>query len=324
MLAGRNPIAPHTNVKACQEEGEPSRLNQDQPMSQTHPPSESLSADTDWDLIIEPRQPWFDLHLQDLWRYRDLIALFVRRDFVALFKQTVLGPVWFVLQPLLTTLMFTIVFGNIAKLSTDGLPKILFYMSGSILWQYFAACLSSTSNTFRGNAHIFGKVYFPRLAVPVSVVISQMLKLALQLLFFLGFLAYYKMTGSVVNLTRAVWLLPGLVLIMAALGLGVGLILSALTTKYRDLQFLLQFGVQLLMYTTTVIYPLSAIQGGHSRLFILANPMTPIIEAFRYAFLGTGSFSWLHLSYSAGAAASLLFIGILMFTKIERTFMDTV
>ncbi len=288
------------------------------------PPCSAPGAQT-WDLIIEPREGWFHLHLQDLWRYRDLVELFVRRDFVAQFKQTILGPAWFVLQPLLTTIMFAVVFGNIARLPTDGLPKILFYMSGNILWLYFSTCLLSTSNTFAGNAHLFGKVYFPRLAVPVAIVISQMLRLALQFVFFTGFWVFYALfTRASIRLTWAALLLPVLVLIMAALGLGCGIIISAATTKYRDLQYLVQFGVQLAMYTTTTIYPLDAIKGGNARYFILANPMTPVIETFRCGFLGTGVFDWIHLGYSALASAVLLLLGIVLFNHVERTFMDTV
>jgi lipopolysaccharide transport system permease protein len=285
----------------------------------------SVPAPEVWDLVIEPREGWFNLHLDDLWRYRDLVTLFVRRDFVAQFKQTILGPAWFVLQPLLTTIMFTVVFGNIAKLDTDGLPKILFYMSGNILWLYFSTCLTSTSNTFAGNAHLFGKVYFPRLAVPVAVVISQILRLALQFVFFLGFWVVYALfTDADIHFTPHALLLPLLVVIMAALGLGCGILISAVTTKYRDLQYLVQFGVQLAMYTTTTIFPLSAIKGGNARYFILANPMTPIIETFRYGFLGSGVFDWGHLVYSMVCAVVLLAAGVVIFNHVERTFMDTV
>jgi lipopolysaccharide transport system permease protein len=276
-----------------------------------------------WDLIIQPKSRWFDLQLRDLWRYRDLVMLFVRRDFVAQFKQTILGPLWFILQPLLTTIMFTIVFGQIAQLSTDGLPKILFYLSGNIVWGYFANCLNNTSNTFVANAGLFGKVYFPRLAVPVSIVISQLLTFGLQFGMFLCFLLYYALSGAALTPNATVFLTPLLILLMAGLGLGLGIIFSSLTTKYRDLRFLLTFGVQLLMYATPVIYPLSSIPAKY-RLLILANPMTPIIETFRYGFLGSGSFSPVHLAYSAGFTASALFLGILLFSRIERTFMDTV
>ena len=283
-----------------------------------------LAADEEsWDLVIGAKARWFDLHLRDLWRYRDLVLLFVRRDFVAQFKQTILGPAWFVIRPLLTTIMFTIVFGNIAKLSTDGLPKMLFYLSGTVLWQYFSMCLTATAGTFRTNAALFGKVYFPRLAVPVSIIISQLLRLGIQIAFFLCFLAYFGVRGAHISPNWTIALLPVLILIMAALSLGLGIIFSSLTTKYRDLSNLLQFGVRLLMYAAPVIYPLSSLSGKY-RYMILANPMTPIIETFRYGFLGAGTFSWGYLGYAAACAAVILFIGIVIFTKIERTFMDTV
>lgn len=277
----------------------------------------------DWDFKIRPHTGFLDLRLGELWSYRDLVALFVRRDFVAQFKQTILGPAWFVIQPLLTTITFTVIFGNIAKLSTDGLPPILFYLSGNILWQYFANSLTTTSDTFIKNAHIFGKVYFPRLAVPVSVIISQLFKVLLQFAFFLCFWAYFFLRGAEVGFTPVAYLLPVLLVLLAGLSLGMGIILSSLTTKYRDLRFLLQFGVQLLMYVTPVIYPLSSIEGKW-RFLILANPVTPIIETFRAGFLGTGSFSWIYLGYSAAITAVMLLAGVILFTHIERTFMDTV
>ncbi|MDP6525634.1 MAG: ABC transporter permease [Kiritimatiellia bacterium] len=276
-----------------------------------------------WDTVISPHAGWFDLHLRDLWRYRDLILLFVRRDFVAQYKQTILGPLWFIIQPLLATVVFTIVFGNIAGLSTDNLPKPLFYLSGQVIWGYFAGSLTATSGTFTANAAIFGKVYFPRLAVPISIVISQLFQFALKFAFLLCFMLYFISRGATVQPSMAVFLLPVLVAIMACLALGLGIIFSSMTTKYRDLRFLLTFGIQLLMYATTAIYPLSSLQGKY-RLLILANPMTSIIETFRYAFFGRGTFNLLHLAYSAGFAVVVLFIGIIFFTKIERTFMDTV
>jgi lipopolysaccharide transport system permease protein len=281
------------------------------------------TSEQNLEFIIRPHSGLFDLKLGELWRYRDLVALFVQRDFVAQFKQTILGPAWFVIQPLLTTIMFTIVFGNIAKLSTDGLPPMLFYMSGNILWQYFANCLTETSNTFITNANIFGKVYFPRLAVPVSITISQMLRFILQFGLFLAFFIYFVSTGSKVKMTQIALLLPVLLLLMVGMSLGLGIIFSSMTTKYRDLRFLLQFGVQLLMYGTPVIYPLSSIEGKW-KFLILANPMSPIIETFRAGFLGTGSFSWTYLGYSVGFTVVILFLGIILFTHIERTFMDTV
>ncbi len=250
--------------------------------------------------------------------------LFVRRDFVAQFKQTILGPLWFVLQPLLTTVVFTVVFGNIANLSTDGLPKVLFYLSGNVVWMYFSGVLTATANTFVGNAHLFGKVYFPRLAVPLSISISNLLKFGLQVLFFLGFWVCFAATGADIRFTPAAWLFPFLVLIMAGQALGVGILFSALTTKYRDLRFLLDFGVRLAMYATPVIFPLSSITGGRLRLVLLANPMTPIIEVFRLGFLGQGTLHWGWLGYSAGFAVVSLLVGAMIFNRVERTFMDTV
>lgn len=285
--------------------------------------AETSTSNESWDTIIRPHAGWFDLHLGDLWRYRDLILLFVRRDFVAQYKQTILGPLWFIIQPLLATVVFTIVFGNIAGLSTDGMPKPLFYLSGQVIWGYFSGSLTMTAGTFTANAGIFGKVYFPRLAVPVSIVISQLFQLALRFAFLLCFMFYFVWRGAPVHPTSAILVLPFLIMIMACLSLGLGIIFSSMTTKYRDLRFLLTFGVQLLMYTTTAIYPLSSLHGKY-RMLILANPMTPIIETFRYALFGQGTFDAIHLGYSASFAAVVLFTGILIFTRIERTFMDTV
>jgi lipopolysaccharide transport system permease protein len=280
-------------------------------------------SEGDWSLIIKPKSGWFDLHLQDLWRYRDLVALFIRRDFVATYKQTILGPLWFIIQPVLTTFTFTVVFGAVAKLPTDGLPKILFYLSGITAWNYFAECLTLTSNTFVGNANLFGKVYFPRLAVPLSVVISNLIKFGIQFGLFLLFMLFFVLKGSEVRPTAAIFLLPILLLIMAALGLGSGIIVSALTTRYRDLRFLVQFGVQLLMYSTPIIFPLSKLPDKYQWV-MLSNPMTPVIETFRYAIFGSGTFSLRYLGLSATAAILILSIGILLFNHVEKTFMDTV
>jgi lipopolysaccharide transport system permease protein len=280
-------------------------------------------SEPDWDFVIQPGKGLFDLQLRELWRYRDLIMLLVRRDFVSKFKQTILGPAWFVIQPLLSTIMFTIVFGNIAQLSTDGLPKMLFYLSGNVLWLYFSNCLTLCSTTFIDNAHLFGKVYFPRLVVPVSIVISQAITFALQFVFFLCFMVYYVVQGAAIRPNQYIFLFPVLILLMAGMSLGLGIIFSSMTTKYRDMRFLLDFGVRLLMFATTAIYPLSSIPEKY-KLFILANPMTSIIETFRYGFMGQGAFSWAYLGYSTGFTAIVLFIGMVMFTRIERTFMDTV
>ena len=248
----------------------------------------SPAQNDNWDLVIRPQRAWWDLRLDELWRYRDLIQLFVWRDFVAYYKQTILGPFWYIIQPVFTTVVFTVIFGKIAKLSTDGLPPFLFYMAGNTVWSYFSACMVSTSNTFTANAGIFGKVYFPRLSMPVSVVISNLISFAIRLAMFFLFLAYFMLAGAEIHLNWWILSLPLLVLIMALMGLGIGIIVSSMTTKYRDLQQLVGFGVQLLMYSTPVIYPLSSIEGGW-RWLILANPMTPIVEVFRLAFLGVST-----------------------------------
>ncbi len=281
------------------------------------------AGERSWRLVIRPRAAWFDLHLKDLWTYRDLVMMFVKRDFVAQFKQTILGPAWFVLQPLLTTVVFTIVFGNIAKLSTDGLPKILFYLSGNVVWMYFSGVLTAASNTFVGNANLFGKVYFPRLAVPLSLAISHVLKFVLQFAFLLCFIAYYWLKGASVHFTAYAWLFPLLVLLMAGQALGLGILFSSMTTKYRDLRFLLEFGVRLLMYATPVVYPLSIIPD-QWRWFLLLNPMTPIVEIFRLAFLGQGTYSAWQLGYCIAFTLLSLLLGVAIFNRVERTFMDTV
>ena len=277
----------------------------------------------DWDLIIRPKTRWFDLHLGDLWRYRDLIMLFVWRDFVASYKQTILGPFWHLLAPLISSLVFTVIFGEIARIPTDGLPPFLFYMCGLTAWSYFAACLTGTSGVFLSNAHIFGKVYFPRLTVPVSIVISSLVKFGIQLVFFIGFMIFFMIRGSSIHPNLMILIMPCLLLLMAALGLGVGIIISSLTTKYRDLQILVGFGVQLLMYATPIVYPMSVVPGQYHWL-ILLNPMTPIIETFRYAFLGSGSFSAIYLVYTTLTTLIILVLGILLFNRVEKTFMDTV
>jgi lipopolysaccharide transport system permease protein len=276
-----------------------------------------------WDLVIRPHRKWLDLRLGQLWRYRDLVILFVRRDFVSLYKQTILGPLWYLIQPLLTTITFTIVFGNIARLPTDGLPQFLFYMAGTTVWTYFATCLTKTSDTFVANAGLFGKVYFPRLAVPVSILISNLIAFTIQFVFFLAFMAYFALRGSHLHPSPYILLTPILLLMMAGLGLGFGLIVSALTTKYRDLRFLVQFGVQLLMYATPVVYSISSIPA-RFRPLIMANPMTSVIETFRYAFLGGGTVSLGGLAYSFTFMVVIVALGAVIFNRVEATFMDTV
>jgi lipopolysaccharide transport system permease protein len=277
----------------------------------------------EWTLVIEPKGKWVDLRLSELWQGRELVWLFFRRDFVALYKQTILGPLWYVIQPLLTTVVFTVIFGRIANLSTNGLPQFLFYMSGTVVWTYFATSLTKTSTTFLTNAQIFGKVYFPRLTVPLSILLSNLVAFGIQLALFLGFLAFFVIRGTDAHVTLWALLLPVLILIMAGLGLGLGVIVSALTTKYRDLQYLVAFGVQLLMYTTPIVLPLSAVSGPWRWVF-LANPMTSIIEAFRRGFLGEGIISVPLLLYSASFAGISVLIGAALFHRVERTFMDTV
>jgi lipopolysaccharide transport system permease protein len=274
-------------------------------------------------MVIRPQRTWLDLRLGELWQARELVMLFVWRDFVSLYKQTILGPLWYLIQPLLTTMTFTVIFGRIARLSTDGLPQMLFYMAGTVIWSYFAACLTKTSTTFITNANLFGKVYFPRLTVPLSIMVSNLVTFAIQLGLFLVFLAYFALAGAAIRPNLWILYTPLLVLVMAGLGLGFGIIVSALTTRYRDLQYLVTFGVQLLMYATPVVYPLSTVSGKF-RWLILANPMTPIVESFRYAFLGAGTVDGGHLLYSATFMLVVLLIGILMFNQVERTFMDTV
>lgn len=276
-----------------------------------------------WSLVIRPQRAWWDLRLGDLWRYRDLIWLFVWRDFVAYYKQTILGPLWYLIQPILTTVVFTIIFGNIAKLSTDGLPPFLFYLAGNTIWTYFASCLTSTSNTFVSNSSMFGKVYFPRLSVPISIVISNMISFGIRFGLFILFLIYFVVEGAQVKPNAWALLLPVLLLIMAGTGLGLGIIVSSLTTKYRDLQQLVGFGVQLLMYGAPVIYPLSSVESRWQWVFLI-NPMTPVIELFRYGFMGVSSISPWYILYSFISMLVVLIIGVLVFNHVESTFMDTV
>ena len=276
-----------------------------------------------WSLVIRPQRAWWDLRLGDLWRYRDLVWMFVWRDFVAYYKQTILGPLWYLIQPILTTVVFTVIFGNIAQLSTDGLPPFLFYLAGNSVWTYFSSSLTSTSNTFGGNAGLFGKVYFPRLVMPLSVVISQIISFGIRFFVFLAFLVYFMASGSDVQPNWWILILPVLLIIMAGLGLGLGIIVSSLTTKYRDLQQLVAFGAQLLMYGTPVIYPLSSITD-EWRWLILANPMTSVVEVFRLAFLGTSTVSPLWLLYSFIFMLIVLIIGVIIFNRVENNFMDTV
>ena len=283
----------------------------------------SVEDDDTWTEIIQPRTSLFDLGLRDVWRYRDLVMLFVRRDFVSTYKQTVLGPIWFFIQPLLTTLTYVIIFGNVARLPTDGLPALLFYLSGVTIWNYFAQTLTATATVFRDNAGIFGKVYFPRLTMPLSIVISNLVRFGIQLGLFLVVWAYYLLTTDALHPNALMLLTPVLVVLMGLLSLGLGMVFSALTTKYRDLAILLTFGVQLAMYATPIIYPASSLPANY-RWLLQANPMTPIVETFRYAFLGSGTFSWVSLLYSAVVTFVLLLLGTVVFNRVQKSFTDTV
>jgi lipopolysaccharide transport system permease protein len=282
-----------------------------------------MQKNNDWDLIIEGKSSLFDLKFDDVWRYRDLLLMFVKRDFISFYKQTVLGPLWFFIQPIFTTIVFTFVFGNLAGISTDGLPQFLFYLSGITAWNYFSDCLTKTSTVFKDNANIFGKVYFPRLIMPLSIVVSNLVRFAVQFILFLVMMGYFYINGASFEVTTVVFLFPVLIILMAMLGLGLGLIITAMTTKYRDLAFLVTFGVQLLMYATTVIYPLSAAPEKYKWIISL-NPMTFIIETFRFGFLGKGNFSWNGLFYTTIVTIVVFFIGIVIFNRTEKNFVDTI
>lgn len=273
--------------------------------------------------IIRPASGWFDLHLGDLWRYRDLILLFVRRDFVAVYKQTILGPLWFLLQPLLTTVMFTLVFGRLAGIPTDGVPPFLFYLTGVLPWNYFAGCLNQTSNTFVSNANLFGKVWFPRLTVPVAAVINNLATLAVQSALLVGFYVYFLSRGAAISPTLSLLAMPLLLAQLAALGLGCGIIVSSLTTRYRDLVHLVAFGVQLWMFATPVVYPSSRIPERWSWV-VTANPMAPVIEQVRHAILGTPGVAAADVAVSVSVTLLLLACGIVLFSRVERSFVDTV
>lgn len=283
----------------------------------------SESEPESWDLVIRPKRNLLDINLREIWDYRDLVMLFVRRDFVAKYKQTILGPFWFILNPLISTFMYTLVFAGIAKISTEGFPPQLFYLSGIVAWSYFAACLNGTSSTFLSNAGIFGKVYFPRLVSPVSVIISSIVQLGIQLLLLAVFMIYYKFSGFDIKISIYILYIPLLIVTLALLGLGFGIIFSALTTKYRDLSNFLGFGVQLWMYITPVIYPASSVPEKY-RILVYLNPVAPLVEAFKYCIIGAGEFNPGRLLYSVVFTCILLFVGVILFNRTEQNFMDTV
>ena len=265
-----------------------------------------------------------DLNLKEVWKYRDLMLLFVKRDFTAQYKQTILGPLWHFIQPIFTTIMFLLVFGKIANIPTDGIQPVLFYMSGITIWNYFSSCLNSTSSIFVANAGIFGKVYFPRLVIPLSTVMSNLVKFGIQFLLLASTFIFFAVKGMEVHLGFSLFMIPLLVVMMAAMGLGLGIIISSLTTKYRDMTVLIGFAVQLLMYATPIAYPLSFLKGKSYASWIQWNPLTPVVEAFRYALFQKGSFDAGSLLYSSVFTIAVLFFGLLSFSKVERTFMDTV
>ena len=277
----------------------------------------------EWKKVIKPKSKWFDLNLKELFEYKDLGFMLVKRNFKTHYKQTVLGPLWYIITPLITSVLFTIVFGKIAKISTDGVPQFLFYMAGNIIWSYFSSCLTATSNTFVNNARLFGKVYFPRLIMPISTVIYSAISFVIQFLIFIGFLVYFILINQTVSPNIYMLLLPLFLLHTALLGLGCGIIVSSLTTKYRDLSVLVSFGVQLWMYITPIVYPISELTGKMKTLAML-NPMAPIVNNFRYAFLGSGQMEWGYLGISAVVTAVVLLFGIVIFNRVEKTFMDTV
>ena len=288
---------------------------------------ERTSVDQEhWDMIIEPHGRLIDIQkLRDVWHYRDLLILFVKRDFVSQYKQTILGPLWHLLQPVFTTIIFLFVFTKIADIPTDGIKPVLFYLSGITIWNYFSVSLTSTSSTFVTNAGIFGKVYFPRMIIPLSVVLSNMIRFGIQFLLLLAMMAWYAIRKEAPFYLDWSWLLiPVLLIVMAGIGLGLGIIVSSLTTKYRDLNILITFAVQLLMYVTPVAYPLSFLNKKSYKWIVEANPLTPIVEAFRHAIFNTRNFDFGSLTYSVVFMFVSLFLGVLMFNKVEQTFMDTV
>ncbi|GAA4093641.1 ABC transporter permease [Mucilaginibacter panaciglaebae] len=284
------------------------------------------SVDEHWDIEITAETKLLSLKLKDVWQYRDLLMLLVRRDFVAFYKQTILGPVWFFIQPIITTITYTLVFSHLAGIPTDDVPAPLFYLAGITLWNYFADCLTKTSTVFKDNASIFGKVYFPRLIMPLSIVLSNLIRFAVQFILFILVLVYLDVKGLSIMPNATVLLFPVLILLVAAQGLGMGMIISAVTTKYRDLAFVVSFGVPLLMYATPVIYPLSIALTKYPKYagIIKYNPITGIIETFRYGFLGKGTFSWELLGYSAGITLVIFLLGTIIFNKVEKNFIDTV
>lgn len=278
--------------------------------------------------VLKSKSGWFDLNLKELFRYKDLIALFVKRDFVSLYKQTVLGPAWAIIQPLLTTVVYTLIFGNVANLAAPGVPTFIFYLSGNLIWTYFSTALTATANTFTNNSAILGKVYFPRLVMPISTVISNLISLGIQFGFMIGFMIYYWCSGTITATNLAVLMTPLVILQLMLLSLGFGIMISALTTKYRDLKMLITFGLQLWLYASPVAYDMYSMEifapGGALHTLYMLNPVTPIINVFRYAYLGIGSIDWMFYGISWVVTILVFFIGVVLFSRVEKTFMDTI
>ena len=291
-------------------------------MKNKSPHSFDLNGES-WDLVIKPKSGWFNIPFVEIFRYRYLILMFVKRDFVTFYKQTILGPLWYIIQPLVNSVIFTIIFGKVAKIPTDGIPPFLFYMAGTVVWGYFSTCLTQTSNTFVTNQEIFGKVYFPRMTVPISIVITGLFQFLIQFVIFLGFLYFYWYQGAEVYLTTTVFALPLILIQMGVLGLGVGILISSLVTKYRDLTFAMTFAVQIWMYITPVVYPLTEVPERYRNLYVL-NPMVSIVETFREAFLGVSSIEPKHVVISVFVTLCIFITGVILFSRIEKTFMDTV
>ncbi|WP_185144260.1 ABC transporter permease [Dysgonomonas alginatilytica] len=285
-----------------------------------------MARDDQWDIVIKPKEKGIHLHLKEVWRYKDLLYLYVKRDFISAYKQTILGPLWFFIQPIFSTLIYTLVFGGIAQISTDGLPPMLFYMSGILCWNFFSDCLGRSSGTFSGNAGVFSKVYFPRLVVPIAGLASAVLKMFIQMLLFFSIYAYFLFTGSSIGVTVYILLFPLLVIMLAGIAFGVGILISSVTIKYRDLNILFSFAIGLIMYITPIIYPLSAIPAKYSafKWVIQLNPLSSVVEAFRFGMLGTGELSWGGLLYSSIFTFIIVLLGIIVFNKVERRFIDIV
>lgn len=286
----------------------------------------AITHDDDWDIVIKPKEKGIHLNLNEVWKYKDLLYLYVKRDFISAYKQTILGPLWFFIQPIFSTLIYMLVFGGIAQISTDGLPPMLFYMAGVLCWNFFTDCLSRSSSTFTGNAGVFSKVYFPRLVVPIAGLISAILKMLIQLLLFFSIYAFFLIKGSPIGMNSTVLLFPFLVVLMAGVGFGIGIVISSVTIKYRDLNILFSFAIGLMMYITPIIYPLSAIPAKYHafKWIIQLNPLSSIVEAFKYGMLGSGDLSWGGLLYSCVFTIVIVLIGIVTFNKVERRFIDIV